>query len=47
MHLAAPQITYIMNGLKEIGIPVSTDATTVAEAKTEILNWAKGEGLIL
>ena len=47
MHLAAPQITYIMNGLKEIGIPVSTDATTVSEAKAEIVNWAKGEGLIL
>ena len=46
MHLAAPQITYIMSGLKEIGIPVSTDATTVDEAKTEILKWAKGEGLI-
>lgn len=47
IHLAAPQITYIMNGLKEKGIPVSTDATTVSEAKAEILNWAKGEGLIL
>lgn len=46
IHLAAPQITYVMNGLKENGIPVSTEAVTVEEAKLEILNWAKDEGLI-
>lgn len=46
IHLAAPQITYIMNGLKEEGIDVITDAITVNEAKTAIMDWAKGEGLI-
>ena len=35
--LAAPQITYIMNALKEKGLAVDTNAITVAEAKTEIL----------
>lgn len=44
--LAAPQITYIMNGLKEAGIPVKTDAITVEEAKNEILKWARNEGII-
>jgi energy-coupling factor transport system ATP-binding protein len=37
MQLAAPQVTYLMNALKSKGYPVRTDATTVAEAKTEIL----------
>jgi energy-coupling factor transport system ATP-binding protein len=37
MHLAAPQVTYVMNALKEKGFGVRTDATTVAEAKNEIL----------
>lgn len=35
--LAAPQVTYVMNRLYEIGYPVSTDITTVEEAKEEIL----------
>ena len=35
--LAAPQITYIMNSLKAGGLNVDTKATTVAEAKAEIL----------
>ena len=34
--LAAPQVTYIMHGLKERGIDVRTDATTVEEAAEEI-----------
>ena len=38
MHLAAPQVTYVMNALKEKGFPVRTDATTVAEARDEILH---------
>ncbi len=42
--LAAPQVTYVMNGLKEKGCRVSTDATTVKEATEEILRWAKAEG---
>ncbi len=37
MQLAAPQVTYVMNALKDRGYPVKTDATTVAEAKAEIL----------
>jgi len=35
--LAAPQVTYVMNELKNRGIPVSTTPTTVKEAKDEIL----------
>lgn len=37
MHLAAPQVTYVMNELKQKGYGVQTDATTVTEAKDEIL----------
>jgi len=46
MNLAAPQITYVMNELKEKGIAVSADAITVEEASKEILNWARNEGLV-
>ena len=35
--LSAPQVTYIVQGLRERGIPVSEDVTTVPEAKAEIL----------
>lgn len=35
--LAAPQVTYVMHELREQGIPVHTDATTVEEAEAEIL----------
>ena len=35
--VAAPQVTYLMHELAAAGIPVSVDATTVAEAKEEIL----------
>lgn len=38
MGLAAPQITYIMHALKESGLPVDADATTVAEARESILS---------
>lgn len=41
MHLAAPQVTYIMNSLKEKGFPVNTEVTTVEEAKDEIMNGLK------
>lgn len=37
IHLAAPQVTYVMNALKENGFPINTDVTTVTEAKNEIL----------
>lgn len=39
--LAAPSITYLMHDLNQIRIPVSTDATTIEEAKQEILEWWK------
>ncbi len=35
--LAAPQITYIMHALRERGLMVNTDITTIAQAKEEIL----------
>lgn len=35
--LAAPQVTYLMHELQEKGFPVNCDATTVEEAKQEIL----------
>jgi energy-coupling factor transport system ATP-binding protein len=37
MGLAAPQVTYIMNKLNERGISIDTSATTIEEAKAEIL----------
>lgn len=42
--LAAPQITYIVHGLKEHGVPIADDITTVQEAKEAILAlFKKGE----
>lgn len=35
--LAAPQVTYVMNDLKERGFPVASDATTIEEAADEIM----------
>lgn len=35
--LAAPQVTYLVNELRERGLPVSTDATTPKEATQAIL----------
>ena len=35
--LAAPQVTYIMQALRESGMPVQTDVTTIPEASGEIL----------
>lgn len=40
--LAAPQVTYIMNELNNKGMNVSTSATTIEEAKAEILKYVKG-----
>ena len=37
MGLAAPQVTYIMHKLKERGLSVDVEATTVEEAKESIL----------
>lgn len=39
--LAAPQVTYLMHGLSERGIPVDLNATTVEEAKNSILKAFK------
>lgn len=36
--LAAPQVTYIMQTLRERGLAVDTDVTTLEEAEREILN---------
>ena len=42
LGLAAPQITYIMQLLKERGLDVSTDALTVEQAAAEIMaHWRK------
>lgn len=41
MGLAAPQITYIMHALKEGGLLVDQDATTVEEARDSILSALK------
>ena len=35
--LSAPQVTYIMQLLKERGLPVSTDVLTVEQAAEEIM----------
>ena len=35
--LAAPSVTYIMQALKEKGLPADTDITTIGEAKAAIL----------
>lgn len=37
MGLAAPQVTYIMHGLREHGLSVTTDVTTVEEAADQIM----------
>ncbi len=37
--LAAPQVTYVMQELKNRGMNVDTAATTVEEAKQAILSW--------
>ena len=41
MGLAAPQITYVVQALRERGIMVSEDVTTVEEARDEILKMWK------
>ncbi len=39
--LAVPQVTYLMRGLSELGIPVRRDVTTVEEAREEIRRLLK------
>ena len=36
--LAAPQVTYLMHELRNLGIPVDLDAITLEEAKRTILD---------
>ena len=40
--LAAPQVTYLMHELKEKGLNVITEATTVAEARESLLEVLLG-----
>ena len=42
--LAAPQITYIVHGLKEKGMDVDTTATTIEEAKLTIMEALEKRG---
>ncbi len=35
--LAAPQVTYLMQEMREMGFAVRTDVATIADAKKEIL----------
>lgn len=37
--LAVPQVTYVMNCLRDRGLPVGNDATTVQEATEELLRF--------
>lgn len=42
--LAAPQVTYIVHALKEKGLDVETDATTIEEAAADIVAALKKSG---
>ena len=42
MGLAAPQVTYIMHELKDLGVPVDDEITTVEEARDAILKLLGG-----
>ena len=42
--LAAPQITYIMHALREKGLAVDTDITSVEEARDAILHALAAQG---
>ena len=44
MGLAAPQITYVVQELREHGIPVDDTITTVEEARDAILNLLREKG---
>ena len=45
MGLAAPQVTYIVHGLKEHGVPIEDDITTVEEAARAILKLFGKQGI--
>ena len=42
--LAAPQITYVVHTLRDHGVPIDNNITTVEEARDEILALLKKEG---
>lgn len=42
MGLAAPQVTYIVHGLRERGVPINHDITTVEEARDAIVRLLRG-----
>lgn len=42
--LAAPQVSYVMHRLTEDGLDIACEATTTAEARQELLAWAKRTG---
>ena len=42
--LAAPQVTYVVHQLREAGLNVSADVTTVEEARDAILEALKQRG---
>lgn len=44
MGLAAPQVTYVVNGLKEKGWDINTDVTTVEETRDAILRALRKGG---
>lgn len=41
--LAAPQVTYIMHNLRQNGLQVGNDVTTVEEAADEIMRYFRGK----
>lgn len=43
LGLAVPQVTYLMRDLRQKGLPVALDATTLEEAKNEILKCFGGK----
>lgn len=44
MGLAAPQVTYIVHTLREHGVPIDDNITTVEEARDEILRLLNSKG---
>lgn len=42
--LAAPQVTYLMNRLRDLGLPIEANVLTVEEAKIELINWWQSQG---
>lgn len=45
--LAAPAVTYVMQEMKKRGYEVDPLATTIGEAKAEILRWAGKAGILI